>query len=137
MPAPPDEELIALRPKNPTHIKILLDAAVLAGYDAKGMVDTRSYKVPPKAQPRFADPDVPVLVMQPRIVPARGGAEDDLWDEDAMPAPVQPAVEVVPEDEEPEPPESPLDTAGAEDDLPPDDIFALIQRGRSAMEHKR
>ena len=69
--APPDEELIALRPKNPTHIKMLLDAAVLAGYDAKGMADKRSYKVPPKAQPRFADPDVPVLVIKPRPVVQR------------------------------------------------------------------
>ncbi len=124
--APPDETLIALRPKNPTHIKILMDAAVLAGYDAKGMPDSRSYKVPVKAQPKFAEEDVPVLVMVPRVAPARGGAEDDLWDEDAMPAPVQPAVEVVPEDEDVPEPQAPEDEAG-------DDIFALIRRGRSAM----
>jgi hypothetical protein len=127
--APPDEELIALRPKNPTHIKILLDAAVLAGYDAKGMHDSRSYKVPTKAQPRFAEPDVPVLIIKPRIVPAQGGAEDDeLWDEDALPAPVQPAV-VDESTDNPQPETVHEGEAG-------DDIFDLIRRGRSAMAGK-
>jgi hypothetical protein len=122
--APPDEELIALRPKNPTHIKMLLDSAVLAGYDAKGMPDSRSYKVPPKAQPKFADPDVPVLVITPRIMPATGGAEDeDLWEQSR-------AADL--KDPEYLADESPMDAVGAEDD-PQDDIFAIIQRGRSAM----
>jgi len=124
--APPDEELIALRPKNQTHIKILLDAAVLAGYDAKGMSDSRSYKVPPKSQPRYAEEDVPVLVIKPRIVPVTGGAEDDLW-EKSRAADLQ--------DPEYLADASPLDTVGAEDD-PQDDIFDLIRRGRRAQENK-
>jgi hypothetical protein len=52
-----------MRPTNPHFIKILFDAAVVAGYDVKGMNNKRSYAVPQKAQPTFADPDVPVLVM--------------------------------------------------------------------------
>tara|TARA_R110000822_G_scaffold174807_1_gene314410 strand:+ start:694 stop:1443 length:750 start_codon:yes stop_codon:yes gene_type:complete len=61
--APPDEVLAALRPRNSHYIKILMDSAVVAGYDLKGMNNKRSYAVPQKAQPNFADPDVPVLVM--------------------------------------------------------------------------
>jgi len=114
--APPDEELIALRPKNQTHIKMLLDSAVLAGYDAKGMSDSRSYKVPPKAQPKFADPDVPVLVIKPRVAAA---PVDDDWDMTVLtPKKVPDALE-----EEP----------GAE---PEDDIFSVIRRGRDALANK-
>jgi len=105
--APPDEELIALRPKSQTHIKILLDSAVLAGYDAKGMHDARSYKVPPKVQPRYAEEDVPVLVIKPRKAAV---ADEPEWDEPVAP------------------------TAEPEED--PDDIFAVIRRGRRAMEEK-
>ncbi len=61
--APPDEVLAELRPRNSHYIKILMDSAVVAGYDLKGMNNKRSYAVPQKAQPNFADPDVPVLVM--------------------------------------------------------------------------
>ena len=132
--APPDEELLALRPKNPTHIKMLLDAAVLAGYDAKGMADKRSYKMPPKAQPRFADPDVPVLVIKPRPVLERAGlADDELdWDEPAgKPEPT--ALEVAPAPAaDPEADADAMDTVGAEDN-PQDDIFDLIRRRREAM----
>jgi hypothetical protein len=106
--APPDEELIALRPKNQTHIKILLDAAVLAGYDAKGMSDSRSYKVPPKSQPRYAEEDVPVLVITPRKA-----VDEPQWDE----------------------PVAPVSTPELDED-DPDDIFAVIRRGRRAQENK-
>lgn len=133
--APPDEELLALRPKNQTHIKMLLDAAVLAGYDAQGMADKRSYKVPPKAQPRFADPDVPVLVMLPRPPVEREGlADDELdWDEpEGKPEPT--ALEVAPAPAAPDPDEDAdaMDTVGAEDN-PQDDIFDLIRRRREAL----
>jgi hypothetical protein len=60
--APSDEVLASLRPRNPHFIKILFDSAVVAGYDLSGMNNKRSYAVPQKAQPVFAQPDVPVLV---------------------------------------------------------------------------
>ena len=69
--APPDEVLAALRPRNPHYIKILFDSAVVAGYDLKGMNNKRSYAVPQKAQPNFADPDVPVLVMANMTAPRK------------------------------------------------------------------
>ena len=61
--APSDEVLASLRPRNPHFIKILFDSAVVAGYDLSGINNKRSYAVPQKAQPNFASPDVPVLVM--------------------------------------------------------------------------
>lgn len=69
--APPDEVLAALRPRNSHYIKILMDSAVVAGYDLKGMNNKRSYAVPQKAQPNFADPDVPVLVMASMQTPRK------------------------------------------------------------------
>jgi len=133
--APPDEELIALRPKNPTHIKMLLDAAVLAGYDAKGMADKRSYKVPPKAQPRFADPDVPVLVITPRPTPERTSlSEDELdWDEPAgKPARSEPD----PEDADDGMTEGMVQELTGAEDIIEEDIFDLIRRRREAMLNK-
>lgn len=144
--APPDEELIALRPKNPTHIKMLLDAAVLAGYDAKGMADKRSYKVPPKAQPRFADPDVPVLVIKPRPVVQREGlAEDELdWDAPAQPIHTTPAQIHTStgddsgddEDADDGMTEGMVQELTGAEDIIEEDIFDLIRRRREAMLNK-
>lgn len=64
--APPDELLEKLRPVKPEHIRILLDAAAMAGFDAKGVVDKRSYAPPPKPKVMYAEPDQPVLVLKRR-----------------------------------------------------------------------
>jgi hypothetical protein len=112
--APPDEVLLDLRPKNPTHIKMLLDSAVLAGYDAQGMADKRSYKLPPKTPLRYADPDTPVLVIKPRPAPVvNEEAEDWMHTTPAMAN----------------------DITGAEDVIE-DDIFAVIRRRRDALANK-
>lgn len=118
--APPDEELLELRPKNPMHIKMLLDSAVLAGYNAQGMSATRSYKVPEAALPRYADPDTPVLVITPRAAPA--ATEDEDWE---LPTPT-PAPDMTVPPEEPEALEEPDE----------DDIFAVIRRRREALANK-
>lgn len=133
--APPDEELLEMRPKNPTHIKMLLDSAVLAGYDAQGMADKRSYKMPPKAQPRFADPDVPVLVIKPRpVVPPTVTDED--WD--VLAPGVEKVTVTVPDEEDADDGVTEgmaNDITGAEDVLQ-DDIFDLIRRRREALLNK-
>lgn len=64
--APPDELLEKLRPMKAEHVKILMDSAAMAGFDAKGVVDKRSYAPPPKAKIRYAEPDQPVLVLKRR-----------------------------------------------------------------------
>jgi len=79
--APPDEDLYAMRPIDPAHIKILMDSAVMAGFDAKGIVNKRSYAPIPKPEPRYADPKKAVLVVQSKAKPASsptGGALDDI-----------------------------------------------------------
>lgn len=121
--APPDEELLELRPKNPMHIKMLLDSAVLAGYNAQGMSATRSYKVPEAAMPRYADPDTPVLVITPRAAPVV--SEDEDWE------PFTP--EEVADDGMTE--GMVQEITGAED-LIEDDIFSVIRRRREAMANK-
>jgi hypothetical protein len=77
--APSDADLALLRPRNPHFIKILFDSAVVAGYDVKGMNNKRSYAVPQKAQPVFAQPDVPVLVMT-NMRPLRKDSYPDIKD---------------------------------------------------------
>jgi hypothetical protein len=62
--APPDDLLERMRPIKPEHIKILIDSAAMAGFDAKGVVDKRSYAPPPKPKVRYAEPDQPVLVIK-------------------------------------------------------------------------
>lgn len=120
--APPDEELLEMRPKNPAHIKMLMDSAVLAGYDAKGMADKRSYKLPPKTPLRYADPDVPVLVIKPRPAPV----VDEDWGTDVL----------SPEAADDGKTEAMAnDITGAEDVIE-DDIFAVIRRRRDALANK-
>lgn len=64
--APPDELLEKLRPQDPEFVRILMDSAVMSGFDAKGIVDKRSYAPPPRPEPRYAEPDKPVLVVKRR-----------------------------------------------------------------------
>lgn len=67
--APPDELLEKLRPKDPEFIRVLMDSAAMAGFDAKGVTEKRSYAPPPRPKPRYAQPDKPVLVIK-RKTPA-------------------------------------------------------------------
>jgi hypothetical protein len=67
--APPDDLLKRMRPIKPEHIRILLDSAAMAGFDAKGVVDKRSYAPPPKPKVRYAEPDQPVLIIKRREEP--------------------------------------------------------------------
>jgi len=79
--APPDEALYSMRPLDPVHVKVLMDSAVLAGFDAKGIVNKRSYAPFPKPEPRYADPKKPVLVVRGKAKPASGpggGSLDDI-----------------------------------------------------------
>jgi hypothetical protein len=79
--APPDEVLYSMRPSDPAHLKILMDSAVLAGFDAKGIINKRSYAPVPKPEPRYADPKKPVLVVRGKAKPASspgGGSLDDI-----------------------------------------------------------
>lgn len=79
--APPDEVLYDLRPIDPVHVKVLMDSAVMAGFDAKGIVNKRSYAPIPKPQPLYADPQKPVLVVKSKVKPASdpdSGSLDDI-----------------------------------------------------------
>ena len=62
--APPDDLLEKLRPTNLDHLKVLIDSAAMAGFDARGVTDKRSYAPPPKPEPRYADANTPVLVVR-------------------------------------------------------------------------
>ena len=64
--APPDDVLYALRPTNPAHLKVLMDAAALAGFDAKGIIEKRSFAVPERVRV-YAQPDKPVLVLKRKV----------------------------------------------------------------------
>ena len=68
--APPDEELIAMRPKNPFHIKILMDSASLAGYDTDGLLKAKGFAIPKKKEIPMAKEDgPPVLTIKLREEP--------------------------------------------------------------------
>ena len=121
--APPDEVLAALRPRNPHYIKILLDSAVVAGYDLKGMNNKRSYAVPQKAQPNFANPDVPVLVMANMKTPRKDSypdLEDDEFSFDDIEAKLDDLVAKTPVRKSKTPEVPQVD--------PSDDIFSAIKR---------
>lgn len=120
--APPDEVLAALRPRNPHYIKILLDSAVVAGYDLKGMNNKRSYAVPQKAQPNFANPDVPVLVMANMKTPRKDSYPNpDEFSFDDIEAKLDDLVAKTPVQKSKEPEVQHVDS---EDDS----IFAAIRR---------
>jgi len=67
--APPDDELIEMRPKNPHHVKMLMDSASLAGYDTEGILKYKGFAVPkPKAIPIASD-DKPIFKLKFRDEP--------------------------------------------------------------------
>ena len=82
--APSEEELEAMRPKNPLHIKRLMDSAVIAGFDGSGIQEGRKY-VPPKFRKPNYSGEAPVLIVkgyEPRreIEPARPISVEE-WEE--------------------------------------------------------
>lgn len=84
--APPDEELIAMRPKNPYHIKILMDSASLAGYDTDGILKQKGFAIPNKKPPRMASEDgPPILTIKLREEPKPEPVKDETpvasWEE--------------------------------------------------------
>lgn len=103
--APPDDVLYTLRPTNPGHLKVLMDSAALAGFDAKGIIEKRSFAVPERPR-TYAEPDKPVLVLKRK---ASQAALEEV--ETALETPKRAKPEDIPPDEQ---------------DL--DDIFNLIQR---------
>lgn len=84
--APPDEELIEMRPKNPFHIKILMDSASLAGYDTDGILKTKGFAIPKKKEIPMAKEDgPPVLTIKLREEPKPDPVKDETpaasWEE--------------------------------------------------------
>jgi hypothetical protein len=76
--APPDEDLINMRPKNPFHIKMLMDSASLAGYDTDGILKTKGFAVPNRKPIRMASEDgPPVLTIKLRAEPKPETPKDD------------------------------------------------------------
>jgi len=67
--APSDEELMAMRPKKPIHIKTLMDSASIAGYDAEGITNKRILMTPPRRPIPVASEDRPVLTIKLREEP--------------------------------------------------------------------
>lgn len=129
--APPDEELEKMRPSNPAHVKRLMNAASVAGYDCEGIGNDRRYKPPKKKVIRTAKDNEPVLVMKnyepPReIEPAKPISDED-WEELERPFRKQDSLpEVVDEiDHNVEHPEL------------TNDIFEMIKRRKEWEEHKQ
>jgi hypothetical protein len=83
--APPDEELMAMRPKQPLHVKTLLDSAVLAGYDAEGITNKRVLLTPKRKDIPMASEGKPVLKIklrdEPKPVTQESKDEGPSWDE--------------------------------------------------------
>jgi hypothetical protein len=61
--APPDDELIEMRPKNPYHVKMLMDSASLAGYDTDGILKQKGFAIPKRKEIPMATEDRPVLTI--------------------------------------------------------------------------
>ena len=61
--APPEEELDAMRPKNPLHIKRLMDSAAIAGFDGEQIPDSNKYVPPRFRKPNYAG-EAPVLTIK-------------------------------------------------------------------------
>lgn len=80
--APPDRELEAMRPKNPAHIKRLMDSALVAGFNCDGL--NTSYYAPPKFRAHTFAGEAPVLVVKSYttepVAPVQPMTDDD-WDE--------------------------------------------------------
>lgn len=84
--APPDDELIEMRPKDPRHIKILMDSASLAGYDTDGILKTKGFAIPKnKRDLPMASENKPVLKIklrdEPKPVIQESKDEGPSWDE--------------------------------------------------------
>lgn len=84
--APSETELDEMRPRDPIHVKRLMNSAVVAGYDGEGMLEKdKRYKPPKKKAVKTAVDGVPVLIVkgyEPRreIEPARP-ISDEEWEE--------------------------------------------------------
>lgn len=82
--APPDEELMAMRPKKPVHIKTLLDSAVVAGYDAEGITNKRVLLTPKRKDIPTATEDKPILRIklreEPKPVTPKEEVELESWE---------------------------------------------------------
>ena len=82
--APPDDELIEMRPKNPYHIKMLMDSASLAGYDTDGILKQKGFAIPKRKEIPMATEDRPVLTIKLREEPKPEPREETpvaSWDE--------------------------------------------------------
>ena len=82
--APPDDELIEMRPKNPHHVKMLMDSASLAGYDTEGILKYKGFAVPkPKAIP-VASEDKPIFKLklrdEPKLVTLKDETPLESWE---------------------------------------------------------
>jgi hypothetical protein len=75
--APPDEELIEMRPKNPFHIKMLMDSASLAGYDTDGILKQKGFAIPNKKPIPTATEGKPILTIKLREEPKLETPKDD------------------------------------------------------------
>lgn len=120
--APSEEELDLMRPKNPLHLKRLMESGNLAGFDCEGIPDGKKYVPPRFRKPNMANPDVPVLVMRNpvqvrQVEPAKPISDED-WDEiERAFAPKKALPEVVDEVEK-----------NVDHNGPTDDIFEAIRR---------
>jgi hypothetical protein len=68
--APPEEELRAMRPKDPDLLIMLANSALTAGYDGRGILNGRGVFTALKA-PKYADPNKPLLVIRRREEPPK------------------------------------------------------------------
>jgi hypothetical protein len=68
--APPEEELRAMRPKDPDLLIMLANSALTAGYDGRGILNGRGVFTATKA-PKYADPNKPLLVIRRREEPPK------------------------------------------------------------------
>jgi hypothetical protein len=82
--APPDDELIEMRPKNPHHIKMLMDSASLAGYDTEGILKYKGFAIPKPRPIPTATEDKPVLRIklreEPKPVTPKEEVELESWE---------------------------------------------------------
>ena len=128
--APPDEVLDKMRPANPVHIKRLMDAASIAGYEGDGLNDERRYVPPKHRKPNFAPVDAPVLVMK-GFVPTPATQEPEVkqeWDEFESGLFAKHKVESLPEVR--------VEADEVDHDGPTNDIFEAIRR-RKEWEAKK
>lgn len=82
--APPDDELVEMRPKNPHHIKLLMDSASLAGYDTEGILKYKGFAIPKPRPLPTATEGRPVLriklLEEPKPVTPKEEVELESWE---------------------------------------------------------